>query len=161
MKKKLLTCLVLAMGTMTSAAHAQWGVMASAEGHADVTAVATWSIAEQAAGRWKTDGTSEQALVMKVSNNSASTAGKFALSTDAANYDTNGWFMTKSDDPEQKINLDVDDAKLQWDSEHHNYKYTDSIAQGNEVVLSFTPKPAQTLVAGSYTMKMNLLVENP
>ncbi|CAI2091839.1 Uncharacterised protein [Serratia ficaria] len=161
MKKKLLACLVLAMGTMTGAAHAQWGTMSSAVGHATVTADATWSIAEQTAGKWKTDGTSQQALVMKVTNDKADTAGRFALDTDAANHDANGWFITKTDDATKKINLKVDDAKLGWDATRQNYKYSDAVAKGNSVVLSFTPKDGQTLEAGEYQMKMNLLVEHP
>ncbi|WP_041411885.1 hypothetical protein [Serratia sp. FGI94] len=161
MKKKLLACLVLAMGTMTGAAHAQWATTASAVGHATVTATATWSIAEKTKGQWKTDGSSQQALVMTVSNDNAGTPGRFSLDTDAANHDDNGWFITKSDDATKKINLTVDDTKLAWDAARHNYKYSDNVAKGNKVTLSFTPKDGQTLEAGEYEMKMNLLVEHP
>ncbi|MCE1613387.1 hypothetical protein [Enterobacter ludwigii] len=161
MKKKLLTCLILAMGTMTGAAHAQWETLATAETHAEVKAEASWTLAEKTPGQWKTDGTALQPLVMEVGNKSAATPGRFSLSTDAQNFDDAGWFMTKDDDVTQKINLQVDDAKLQWDTGHHNYKFSENVAQGNNVVLSFTPKAGQTLTAGNYKMNINLMVEHP
>lgn len=161
MKKQLLACLVLAMGTMTGAAHAAWGVMTSADGHATVTGTATWSIAEETQGQWKTDGTVTNALVMKVKNETATNAGRFALSTDDANHDATGWFITKVDDGNKKIKLKTTNDKLTWDSTRLNYKYAETVAKGSEVQLNFEPDQTAALEAGEYKIKMNLLVENP